>query len=147
MEIIYAKIQACATVLLDGAVYFIIAMLGAFAKDLYDTCTGGRPRIEIYRIFVATTLSTFLTFAARDYVNSENLLPLINFVLGIIGWELFIRISTIDGLVGTITSARQLISSLINPTNIKNVKDAANTAKEVVDAVEEVKEELDKAKK
>lgn len=127
---IYARLQACASFMLDGAVYLIIAMLGAFVKDIYDTYSGARPRIEIYRIFVGTMLSTFLTFAARDYVNSENLLPVVNFVLGVIGWELFVRISTIDGLIKTIKDARQTLVSILStsdppPASVK----PAHTAK------------------
>jgi len=111
MDLLYARVLGWLSITLDGAAYFIIAMVGAFVKDIYDTYSGTRPRIEIYRIFVSTTLSTFLTFAARDYVG-ENSLPAVNFVLGVIGWELFSRVSTIDGLVKTIKDARQLMLTL-----------------------------------
>lgn len=129
VEMIYARLQACASFMLDGAVYFIIAMLGAFVKDIYDTYSGARPRIEIYRIFVGTMLSTFLTFAARDYVNSENLLPVVNFVLGVIGWELFVRISTIDGLVKTIRDGRQALVSLLSTNDPAPPRTNTHTAK------------------
>lgn len=144
MEMIYARLQACALIMLDGAVYFIIAMLGAFVKDIYDTCTGARPRIEIYRIFVATTLSTFLTFAARDYVNSENLLPLINFVLGVIGWELFSRISTIDGLLKTITGFRQFITSIISPGSSQRNQTAAKKLQDTANEISKINEQVEK---
>lgn len=111
MDLLYARVLGWLSITLDGAAYFIIAMVGAFVKDIYDTYSGTRPRIEIYRIFVSTTLSTFLTFAARDYVG-ENSLPAVNFVLGVIGWELFSRVSTIDGLVKTIKDGRQLLLTL-----------------------------------
>lgn len=112
MEILYAKLQAASMFFLDGTTYFLIAMIGAFVKDIYDTVSGTRPKIEIRRIFVSTTLSTFLIFAARGYLNSD-LEIAITFILGVIGWELFSRICTINGLKRTLISLRNLHSTLI----------------------------------
>lgn len=111
MEILYAKLQAASMFFLDGTTYFLIAMIGAFVKDIYDTVSGTIPKIEIRRIFVSTTLSTFLIFAARGYLNSD-LEIAITFILGVIGWELFSRICTINGLKRTLISLRNLHSTL-----------------------------------
>lgn len=111
MEILYAKFQTASIFFLDGATYFLIAMIGAFVKDIYDTISGTRPKIGIKRIFVSTTLSTFLIFAARDYLSTD-LEIAVTFILGIIGWELFSRICTINGLKRTLLSLRHLHTSL-----------------------------------
>ena len=83
VEIVYAKLQVWSMFILDGAAYFLIAMVGAFVKDIYDTYSGVKTRIEIFHIVVSASLSTFLIFAARNYTG-EDLLPAINFILGIV---------------------------------------------------------------
>lgn len=132
--------------MLDGAVYFIVAMLGAFVKDIYDTYSGARPQIEIYRIFVGTMLSTFLTFAAKDYVNSENLLPVVNFVLGVIGWELFVRISTIDGLIKTIKDGKRALVSILTSNDSRSDNNTAQTRTGTVTESDETTTEVKKEK-
>ena len=114
MELIYAKLQTMSLYVLDGVAYFISAMVGAFVKDMYDTHNGTRPRIEIRRVLIATLLSTLITFAVREHV-PEDSLPFITFIVGVIGWELFVRISTIEGLMGTIRDIRLFIVSLVSP--------------------------------
>ena len=42
METIYAKLAFALEFAIDGVGYFVIAMLGAVIKDLYDTETGKR---------------------------------------------------------------------------------------------------------
>lgn len=114
MELIYAKLQTMSLYVLDGVAYFISAMVGAFVKDMYDTHAGTRPKIEIRRVLIATLLSTLITFAVREHV-PEDALPFITFIIGVIGWELFVRISTIEGLLGTIRDIRLFIVSLVSP--------------------------------
>lgn len=128
MEILYAKLQTASIFFLDGATYFLIAMIGAFVKDIYDTVSRTRPKIEIRRIFVSTTLSTFLIFAARDYLN-EDLEIAITFILGVIGWELFSRICTINGLKKTLLSLKNLHTILIKDSTHKSEEDSENEKK------------------
>ena len=103
-------------------------MIGAFVKDIYDTVSGTRPKIEIRRIFVSTTLSTFLIFAARDYLN-EDLEIAITFILGVIGWELFSRISTINGLKKTLLGLKNLHTTLTKDSTHKSEEDPENEKK------------------
>lgn len=118
MEILYAKLQTASMFFLDGATYFLIAMIGAFVKDIYDTVSGTRTKIEIRRIFVSTTLSTFLIFAARGYLN-DDLEVAITFILGVIGWELFSRICTINGLKRTLLGLKSLHMTLTKDSVVK----------------------------
>lgn len=115
MELIYAKLQATVLYALDGVVYFIIAMAGASFKDMYISVTTKQP-IRIYRIFAAASLATVLMYGIRPHVQEEYL-PAVNFVLGIIGFELFIHISTIAGLKKTIEEFRALLFSLFKGTS------------------------------
>lgn len=101
MEILNERLQFLSLVLLDGVTYFLIAMIGAFAKDTYDTISGTRLKIGIKRITVASILGTMLTFAARSYLDDDTLIA-VTFILGVIGWELFSNISTISGLKRTV---------------------------------------------
>ena len=122
METIYAKLAIALEFAIDGVGYFVIAMLGAVIKDLYDTETGKRPRIEIYRIFVSATLTTFITFALTDYI-PKNCVPMFNFILGLLGCELFVRISTIAGLVQTINDIKTIAMDIFT------IRDAAKGIK------------------
>jgi len=128
MEILYAKLQTSSIFFLDGATYFLIAMIGAFVKDIYDTVSGTRPKIEIRRIFVSTTLSTFLIFAARGYLN-DDLEIAITFILGVIGWELFSRICTINGLKKTLLGLKNLHTTLTKDSAHKSKDDSEDEKK------------------
>ena len=122
MEILYSKLQSFSLFFLDGATYFLIAMIGAFVKDIYDTVSGTRQHIETRRVFVATSLSTFLTFAARGHVDDDKLIA-ITFILGVIGWELFSRICTIEGFKSTVLGLKEFYVTLLGgkkPTEKNN---------------------------
>ena len=110
MELIYAKVQAFALYSLDGVGYFIVAMTGALCKDVYRSINTKSP-MEGYRVFAAAMLTTMIMYAIRDHINGE-LIPVVNFVLGVIGFELFVHISTIKGLIQTIIEFRALLFSL-----------------------------------
>lgn len=123
MEIVFAKLQNFSIFFLDGVAYFLIAMIGAFVKDTFDTVIGTRRRIEIRRIFVGTILSTFLTFAAREYVQND-LLIAVNFGLGVIGWELFSRTCTIKGLEETALGLRSFYLAFVKGKSLREeIKD------------------------
>lgn len=100
MEILNERLQFLSLVFLDGITYFLIAMIGAFIKDIYDTISGVRSKIKIYRITIASILSTMLTFAARSHLDQDTTIAF-TFLIGVIGWELFSRICTIRGLKET----------------------------------------------
>lgn len=129
MEIVYAKLQNFSLFFLDGAAYFLVAMIGAFVKDIFDTVVGTRRRIETRRIFVGTILSTFLTFAARGYLEGD-LLIAINFFLGIIGWELFCRTCTIRGLEETVLGFRKFQKAFFSGKSLKEEEAEEDTEKE-----------------
>lgn len=113
MEIFYDKLHTFSIFFLDALTYFIIAMIGALVKDVYDVTVGSRIRFEIKKIFVGTMLSTFIIFAARGYMNDDWIIA-VTFILGVIGWELFSRVSTIDGMKNTIIGFKKMMHYILH---------------------------------
>ena len=97
------------------ASYFLISMMGSFVKELYDSINSEK-KISFKRIFVSSILATFLVLSFRNYLHSDVFIA-VTFILGIIGWELFSRICTIDGLKKTIFDFNKLKNSILNSNN------------------------------
>lgn len=102
------------TVFLNVITYFVLAFAGSTAKDMYDGYTGkkektGRFNISIGKIMVSALLSSFIMYAISPWI-PFNWTPLVNFLLGIVGWELFERVSTIHGLMITAKDASKFVN-------------------------------------
>lgn len=118
------KLESSSLVLFDITVWFIVGLIGAMVKDIYDIKRGAQPHIVISKIFVSTIISVLCTFAARKYV-AEDIIPILNFILGLLGWEIFINICTIDGLLSFVQSIRRIFGEIMSVRN--EVTNTTNT--------------------
>jgi hypothetical protein len=77
--------------------YFIIGSFGAFLKDLYETMTKKNEKIRLGEVLIGGACSTFICFGLRDTWFKDlglNLIVLITFICGILGFELFGNLTT-----------------------------------------------------
>ena len=118
-EILYERINTFSMFCLDALTYFLIAMIGSLVKDVYDITVGIRSKFEIKKILVGTVLSVFTIFFFRGYLNTDWTIAL-TFILGVIGWELFSKISTIDGLTKTLIGFKRLFNFMVHGYNHNN---------------------------
>lgn len=79
--------------------YFVIGSFGAFIKDLYETLTKKNEKIRLGEIVVGGACATFFCYGLQDTWLKDlsiNLIVLITFICGILGFEIFGNIYTID---------------------------------------------------
>ncbi|WP_304576585.1 hypothetical protein [Romboutsia ilealis] len=77
---------------LNVCLYFMVATLGAFIKDVYNSITKKDEVIRVKRILVGSIFATFVLLAIEDYILSKqtiNIVIFISFIMGGIGFELF----------------------------------------------------------
>lgn len=86
--------------------YFTLGTLGAFTKDLYNTLVNGNAKIELPRIFISAISASFICIGGHNYLSehiSPNVIIFIVFLCGVVGFELFGYISSVDKLKVTLT--------------------------------------------
>lgn len=97
-------------VIYNFAFAFFIGLIGAFARDLSSTIMG-KEKINVARIFLGALFSAFayIGFAeiALKWI-SMNTLIFVQFILGILGFELLNRFSTIKDAINTYLAIRKL---------------------------------------
>jgi hypothetical protein len=143
-SLIYERIDSFSLFFLDALTYFLIAMLGSIVKDVYDITVGARNKFAVKEVFVSTILGVFIIFALRGYMNTDWTIT-VTFILGVIGWELFSRISTIDGLTKTIIGIKNLFT-FVRTGNQPTNQQTENIEQKYARIKEEVKRELEKNK-
>ena len=144
-SLIYERMDSFSLFFLDALTYFLIAMLGSIVKDVYDITVGARNKFAVKEVFVSTILGVFIIFALRGYMNTDWTIT-VTFILGVIGWELFSRISTIDGLTKTIIGIKNLFTFVRignQPTNqqTENIEQKYARIKEEVNHAQEKENE------
>lgn len=99
--------------------YFIIAISGAFIKDLYDNFVNGKKRIEFTRVFIASISTAFICIGLQEYLSARfslNIIILFSFLCGVVGFEIF----------GCINSLKGLKTSVLEIIRIKRVIDSGD---------------------
>lgn len=111
--------------------YFIIGCFGAFLKDLYETMTKKEEKIRLGEVLIGGTCATFICFGLQDtwFKNlSLNLIVLITFICGILGFELFGNLTTIDRFKQLVTYIIELKSRItIAPPSGNNPQSSEQT--------------------
>lgn len=111
-QILASKIDLFVTVILDAITCYVIALLGAIAKDvLIDTAYRNKPRIDIRQVLTGSFLGTLITLAARNYIDVY-MFPLMAFIVGAMGYELFTMAATVDGMMNVIQKVRIILSNI-----------------------------------
>jgi hypothetical protein len=93
--------------------YFIIGSFGAFLKDLYETITKKEEKIRLGEVLIGGACATFICFGLQDTWFKDlglNLIVLITFICGILGFELF-------GNLTTLAKFQQLVALIIDLKN------------------------------
>lgn len=90
--------------------YFIIAFAGAFLKEVHKANTVENYEFTAYKVIYGTLIAIPLTFIISKYYFNEELdwiaVGFISLVLGFIGYELFVKLSTISGIKSLISDVK-----------------------------------------
>ena len=94
--------------IIDICLYFMIATLGAFIRDLYETITKKDEVVRVQRILVGSVFATFVLLGLEDTLlksYSINMVMSISFIMGGIGFELFGKWVNVDKLEEHLTKS------------------------------------------
>lgn len=131
-------------ILINYLCYFILGIAGAFSKDIYDTLTGDCRNIRIKRIVLGGILSAVFMPMLESLVFASfgvQTLLAIGFLLGVMSFELFGKISSIAGIKDIAKDAVEIKSILKErkiATTEKENEVSASVENEVITADEEM---------
>lgn len=101
---------------------FILCLIGASIKDIYDTMKNKNTKVNILKIFISSLMSTMLVFSLSDYIfNSLN--PKFYFIVGTIAGTLGFEII---GIVSNIKTWIKIIRQKVKDADISNIDDLDN---------------------
>ena len=101
--------------------YFLFSFLGAFLKELHYANNKTDYEFAAYKVVYGTIVATFISVAFREYFIDDvyshwEIMAFVSLVFGMLGYELYGYLSTVDGF-------RNLISG------VKDIKDSSNDEK------------------
>jgi hypothetical protein len=83
------------------SLYFLITLAGSFVKDMYNSIRGTDTSFRLYRILIGSLFSAFVMVGLENwllkYIGLKEIVVL-SFFIGLLSFELFERLSNIDGL-------------------------------------------------
>lgn len=111
--------------------YLVIGIFGAFIKDLHETLTKKNEKIRFGEVLVGGATAAFLCLGLQDSWLKDlslNGLVIVTFIAGILGFELFGNIATIDRFRNTINTVLEIRNAVLTKTSTstesnKNTKD------------------------
>jgi hypothetical protein len=83
------------------SLYFLITLAGAFVKDMYNSIRGTDTSFRLYRILIGSLFSAFVMVGFENwllkFIGLKEII-VIAFFIGILSFELFEKLSNVDGL-------------------------------------------------
>ena len=83
------------------SLYFLITLAGSFVKDMYNSIRGTDTSFRLYRILIGSLFSAFVMVGLESWLLKHMGLKeivVLAFFVGLLSFELFERLSNIDGL-------------------------------------------------
>lgn len=83
------------------SLYFLITLAGSFVKDMYNSIRGTDTSFRLYRILIGSLFSAFVMVGLESWLLKHISLKeivVLAFFVGLLSFELFERLSNIDGL-------------------------------------------------
>lgn len=83
------------------SLYFLITLAGSFVKDMYNSIRGIDTSFRLYRILIGSLFSAFIMVGLENWLLKFvelKVLVVIAFFVGILSFELFEKLSNVDGL-------------------------------------------------
>ena len=95
------NIEVFLSVAIPLSLYFLITLAGSFVKDMYNSIRGIDTSFRLYRILIGSAFSAFMMVGLENwllkYMGLKEIV-VIAFFVGILSFELFEKLSNIDGL-------------------------------------------------
>ena len=95
------NIEVFLSVAIPLSLYFLITLAGSFVKDMYNSIRGIDTSFRLYRILIGSAFSAFMMVGLENwllkYMGLKEIV-VIAFFVGLLSFELFEKLSNIDGL-------------------------------------------------
>jgi len=95
------NIDVFLSVAIPLSLYFLITLAGSFVKDMYNSIRGIDTSFRLYRILIGSAFSAFIMVGLENwllkYMGLKEIV-VIAFFIGLLSFELFEKLSNIDGL-------------------------------------------------
>jgi hypothetical protein len=118
------------------SLYFLITLAGAFVKDMYNSIRGIDTSFRLYRILIGSLFSAFVMVGVENWLLTKMGLKeivVIAFFVGILSFELFERLSNINGLLKTFQEVQRIRKDLdvkIDDTKTPNLSESQKNKKD-----------------
>lgn len=90
------------SILVPWCLYFVLTLMGAFLKDLYNTLVKKDVEFRLSRVLIGAISGAFIMIGLEDLLLTKigvNQIITISFIIGTISFELFNRISKLDNIL------------------------------------------------
>ena len=97
------------------SLYFLITLAGAFVKDMYNTIRGIDTTFRLYRVLTGALFSAFLMVGVENWlltIIGLKEIVVIAFFIGLLSFELFERLSNINGVLKTFQEFQRVKNNL-----------------------------------
>lgn len=97
------------------SLYFLITLAGAFVKDMYNTIRGVDTTFRLYRVITGALFSAFVMVGLENWLLTKiglKEIVVLAFFVGILSFELFERLSNINGLLKTFQEFQRVKNNL-----------------------------------
>lgn len=95
------NIEVFLSVAIPLSLYFLITLAGSFVKDMYNSIRGIDTSFRLYRILIGSAFSAFMMVGLENwllkYMGLKEIV-VIAFFVGLLSFELFEKLSNIDGI-------------------------------------------------
>ena len=97
------------------SLYFLITLAGAFVKDMYNTIRGVDTTFRLYRVITGALFSAFVMVGLENWLLTKiglKEIVVLAFFVGILSFELFERLSNINGFLKTFQEFQRIKNNL-----------------------------------
>lgn len=139
------SIEVFLSIAIPLSLYFLITLAGAFVKDMYNSIRGIDTSFRLYRILIGSFFSAFVMVGLENwllkYIGLKEIVVLA-FFIGLLSFELFERLSNIDGLFKFYQTYQQIKRG----DRVLDIKDKPNLSESVEQKkkLEQEKDDRDK---
>lgn len=110
------------SIIVPWCLYFVLTLMGAFLKDLYNTLIKKDVKFRLSRVLIGAISGAFIMIGLEDILLTKvgvNQIITISFIIGTVSFELFNKISKLD----TVLKYVKLFNKFIKENNDNDDKE------------------------
>lgn len=110
------------SIIVPWCLYFILTLMGAFLKDVYNTLIKKDVKFRLSRVLIGAISGAFIMIGLEDILLTKvgvNQIITISFIIGTVSFELFNKISKLD----TVLKYVKLFNKFIKENNDNDDKE------------------------